>query len=59
MQIHMHLLFCDVCVCVCVCVCPQEYELAKAKQDEQLDRIGNGVTRLGEIARNMDEEVRG
>lgn len=40
------------------CVCAQEYEMAKLKQDEQLDRIGHGVTRLGEIARNMNEEVR-
>ncbi len=32
--------------------------MAKVKQDEQLDRIGVGVTRLGEIARNMNEEVR-
>lgn len=36
----------------------QEADLAKKRQDEQLDRIGNGVGRLGEIARNMNEEVR-
>lgn len=35
----------------------KEFEISKLKQDEQLDRIGNGVSRLGEIARNMQEEV--
>mmetsp|Transcript_19103 Transcript_19103/g.32789 ORF Transcript_19103/g.32789 Transcript_19103/m.32789 type:complete len:278 (-) Transcript_19103:432-1265(-) len=35
----------------------KEADIARRRQDEQLDRIGNGVTRLGEIAKNMQEEV--
>lgn len=35
----------------------KEYEMTRLKQDETLERIGNGVSRLGEVARNMQEEV--
>jgi hypothetical protein len=40
------------------CAAPlQEWEDAKAKQDKQLDRVGNVVDRLKEIANNMGDEV--
>ncbi|KAJ9534099.1 hypothetical protein QJQ45_002102 [Haematococcus lacustris] len=35
----------------------KDYEMSKARQDAQLDRIAGNVDRLGDIARNMQEEV--
>lgn len=35
----------------------QGWEMSKARQDEALDRIDKGVSRLGEMARNVQEEV--
>lgn len=35
----------------------QEWELAKRKQDAQLDRIEKGVVTLGEMAKGMQEEI--
>lgn len=37
----------------------QGWEMSKQRQDETPDRIERGVGRLGEMARNMQEEVRG
>ena len=37
--------------------CAQQAKLAFQKQDETLGRIENNVERLGEIARNMNEEI--
>jgi hypothetical protein len=52
---------CAACECTPACRLPalraQEWEHAKKKQDNQLDRIEKGVTTLGEIAKGMQEEL--